>query len=214
MELVECPDLAFSRSFVYQFLARAFDYPMWETWTWLCDPSVHESLISSLRALEPEKDRTLTTNGWEVLRELRPEGLERLHDDYVVAVGHASRGSSPINEIEYGELKADPLFQPHRLADIAAFYLVFGVEVGADAGERQDHLAVELEFMAVLTAQQANLLNTGSAGEGVYTCRQAQAVFMRDHLGRWLPAFVRRLSRVVGPGALEALSRLALVFVE
>ena len=59
-----------------------------------------------------------------------------------------------MNEIEYGDAQADPLFQPHRLADLAAFYRAFGLELAADAAERQDHLCIELEFMSVLAAKE------------------------------------------------------------
>jgi len=170
--------------------------------------------MCSLNALDATEPGTLSKCGGALQSMLRPEGYAAFHDDYIVAVGHAARGSCPINEIEYGDLKADPLFQPHRLSDLAAFYRAFGMELTEGADERQDHLSVELEFMAVLTAQEANWLNTMGAGDGLSICRDAQRKFLREHLGRWLPAFTRRLARSIGRGTLSAVGQLALEFVE
>lgn len=207
-------DLALARSFVHQFLARAFDYPAAEIWAWLSAADTQSALASALAALEPDPQSPVRRAQQELARAFQPGAFDALHEDYITAIGHAARGSCPINEIEYGDLKADPLFQPHRLADLAAFYRAFGVEPGSDAGERHDHVAIELEFMAVLTAQEAALLNTAPADGALPTCREAQRKFLREHLGRWSPAFARRLIRAVGGGPLGALARLTLAFLE
>ncbi|MGH8596383.1 MAG: TorD/DmsD family molecular chaperone [Gammaproteobacteria bacterium] len=117
-------------------------------------------------------------------------------ESYLSLFGHTVRGDCPPHEIEYGELKADPLFQPHRLADIAAFYTAFGLEVAPDANERVDHIAMECEFFSVLCAKEAYAL--GNSRENVEICRDAQKKFLREHLARWTPAFSRRVERLAG----------------
>ena len=119
-----------------------------------------------------------------------------------------------MNEIEYGDIKADPLFQPHRLADLAAFYRAFGLEVGDSADERQDHLCIELEFMCVLTAKEAYALEFQLDLELLETCRVAQKKFLREHLGRWVPAFARRLAQMTRGGPLGSLAKLTRTFIE
>jgi TorA maturation chaperone TorD len=109
---------------------------------------------------------------------------------YLAIFGHTVKGDCPPHEIEYGELKADPLFQPHRLADIAAFYNAFGLEVAPDATERVDHIAMECEFYAVLCAKEE------VAGDQIEFCRETQKKFLREHLARWTPAFSRRVERL------------------
>ena len=207
-------EVALSRSFVHQWLARAFDYPSADTWAWLCTAEVRSALGSAITAIEPDAPAPLRQRLDPLLAVLKPEAFEAYHNDYITVIGHAARGSCPVNEIEYGDLKADPLFQPHRLADLAAFYRAFGMELGTLADERHDHLSVELEFMAVLTAQEASALSGVTQGEGLSVCRDAQRKFLREHLGRWTPAFARRLARVVGDGVLGALARFALAFLE
>jgi hypothetical protein len=135
------------------------------------------------------------------------------HDAYVAAFGHAARGSVPMNEIEYGDIKADPLFQPHRLADLGAFYGAFGLEMTPDAAERQDHISIELEFMSVLAAKETYALEHQLDDEQAAVCREAQKKFLREHLGRWTPAFTRRLARMAGDTALGALADFTRAFI-
>lgn len=209
--------VALSRSFVHQWLARAFDHPAADTWAWLCSAEVGSGLraaIATIAAIEPDVHAPLRARLEGLLEALHPDAFEAFHNDYITAIGHAARGSCPVNEIEYGDLKADPLFQPHRLADLAAFYRAFGMELGPQADERHDHLSVELEFMAVLAAREAGAPSSSDPVEALAVGREAQRKFLREHLGRWTPAFARRLARVVGNGALGALAMFALAFIE
>jgi TorA maturation chaperone TorD len=118
-----------------------------------------------------------------------------------------------MNEIEYGDIKADPLFQPHRLADLGAFYAAFGLEMTLDAAQRQDHISIELEFMSVLAAKEAYALENQLDEEQLVLCQDAQKKFLREHLGRWTPAFTRRLARMAGDGALGALANFTREFI-
>ncbi len=207
-------ELALTRSFVHQYLARAFDYPDADTWEWLSSGSTQEWLAAAVGALESQPAGALHAAQAALAGADLSLAFDAVHEDYVRAIGHAARGSCPINEIEYGDIKADPLFQPHRLADLAAFYRAFGMEPGAESGERHDHLSVELEFMSVLTAQEAGLQGAAAGHEAVAVCRDAQRKFLREHLGRWTPAFARRLRRAVGDRPLGLMADFALAFIE
>jgi DMSO reductase family type II enzyme chaperone len=207
-------ELALTRSFVHQHLARAFDYPDADTWGWLSSATTQEWLAAAVAALEPQPAGSLHAARAALADAGLSTAFDSVHDDYVLAIGHAARGSCPINEIEYGDIKADPLFQPHRLADLAAFYSAFGMEPGSESGERHDHLSVELEFMSVLTAQEAGLQGAAAGHEALAVCRDAQRKFMREHVGRWTPAFARRLRRAVGDRPLGLMADFALAFVE
>jgi DMSO reductase family type II enzyme chaperone len=145
---------------------------------------------------------------------LEPSRFGDFLESYLAAFGHAARGRCPLNEIEYGDLKADPLFQPHRLADLAAFYRAFGLEVAEDAGERPDHICLELEFMCVLAAKEAYGLEYQFSSEDLGACRDAQKRFLREHLGRWTPAFARRLARTAANNPLGALADFTRTFIE
>lgn len=207
-------EVALARCFLHQFLARAFEYPCAESWNWLSSQATREAGRAAVTLLRESPESPLARSYEAVVRELGPEALPAYHDDYAAAIGHAARGSSPINEIEYGELKADPLLQPHRLADLGAFYRAFGLELRAEGGERHDHLSVELEFMTVLVGQEAHALAQGLPDEVLAINRRAQRLFLREHLGRWSPAFARRLRAAVGEGGLGRMAEWLLAFVE
>jgi TorA maturation chaperone TorD len=146
-----------------------------------------------------------------LLEHLKPDSYTTFELDYIACFGHTVRGDCPMNEIEYGDIKADPLFQPHRLADVGAFYAAFGLEIGQDAAERQDHISIELELMSVLAAKEAYAIQFDDAQLSLV--RDAQKKFLREHLGRWTPAFTRRLSRMAGDGALGALAEFTREFI-
>jgi DMSO reductase family type II enzyme chaperone len=215
-------DLAVARSFVHRFLAKAFEDPTPESWGWLCAPATQRNLHAAAR---------IASTNWKgaVTQAISLEDLlptlaaifspnattqDLFLNAYLAAFGHAARGSCPLNEIEYGDIKADPLFQPHRLADLAAFYRAFGLEVTQDAGERHDHICMELEFMCVLAAKEAYALEHQFDGDQLTQCRDAQKKFLREHLGRWTPAFCRRLATATGEPALRALAEFARAFIE
>jgi putative dimethyl sulfoxide reductase chaperone len=211
--LQEAIDAAMARASLYRFLAQAYEDPTEEGWTRMASSNCLQMLEPAIRTLAATSP-ALAETADAFRSQLRPEAFDSFHASYLAAFGHAARGRCPLNEIEYGDIKADPLFQPHRLADLAAFYHAFGLEVAADAGERQDHICLELEFMCVLAAKEAYALEHQLDTQDLSLCRDAQKQFLREHLGRWTPAFARRLARMAGDSALRALANLTCAFVE
>jgi DMSO reductase family type II enzyme chaperone len=200
-------DVAVARSFLHRFIAKLFEYPAPENWAWLNDSETKNAISSAAAAAK------LNNGAGNLLTALRASSFELLLDAHLAAFGHAARGPVPMNEIEYGDLKADPLIQPHRLADLAAFYRAFGLEVTPDASERQDHICLQLEFMSVLAAKEAFALEHQLDDESLGVCRAAQKNFLREHLGRWTPAFARRVERTTSEPALQAAAQFAHAFI-
>src|SRR5262249_2722650 len=205
-------DVAMARSFLYRFLAQAYQDPNEEgggRLTGLSSLALAESAVRAWNANAPLLAQTAAT----LRSQLQPELFEPFMGPYLAAFGHAARGRCPMNEIEYGDLKADPLFQPHRLADLAAFYRAFGLETADGAAERPDHLGMELEFMSVLAAKEAYALEHQFDDEQSALCRKAQRQFTGEHLGRWSPAFARRLARTATDDALTTLAEFLRDFI-
>jgi len=101
--------------------------------------------------------------------------------------------------------------QSDFLADLAGFYRAFGVEA-KERVERLDHISTELEFLYLVAFKEAHALRSGLA-EGAQICRDAQAAFLEDHLGRWAPVFARRLERKDPDGPYGAAARMLLAFI-
>ena len=199
-------DQAIARSFIHRFLAKAFEDGEAESWQWLTKAQTKLSLAAALKVLGQSFER--------LDRALLPSACDSFATAYIACFGHTVRGDCPMNEIEYGDIKADPLFQPHRLSDLGAFYAAFGLQVTPDAAERVDHISIELEFMSVLAAKEAYAIEHQFEAEQLDLLRDAQKKFLREHLGRWTPAFTRRLAKMAGKTPLGALAQFTGEFVK
>ncbi len=114
----------------------------------------------------------------------RPGALDDLRSAYVELFERGGDRAS-LNETEYGRMAG--MSKGSDLADIAGFYRAFGVELDRSHGhETSDHLAVELEFYALLLTKQAHLVEDA---EGTAVVLDARRKFLADHLGRF-PAVV------------------------
>lgn len=204
-------NLAIARSFLHRFLAQAYADPTPEGWRWLTSV---DTLVTLRVAVATLMTPGLEAAAHQLAQALTPDAFESYSDTHRVCFGHAARGSCPLNEIEYGDIKADGLFQPHRLADLAAFYRAFGLDVADDATERQDHICLELEFMTVLAAKEAYALEHQLDAGELALCRDAEKKFLREHLGRWTPGFARRLARMADGTPLAALADFTRAFIE
>jgi TorA maturation chaperone TorD len=124
--------------------------------------------------------------------------------------GYTARGAAPPYETEYGE---DSLWAPPReMSDLGGFFRAFGLRLHSRARERPDHIACECEFMLVLARKEARALARGDTVTAEATAGAAR-LFLRDHLGRWAPAFGTGLARLDPGGFHGALGRLLTEFV-
>jgi TorA maturation chaperone TorD len=96
-----------------------------------------------------------------------------------------------------GSYELDPFRQGRQMADLAGFYRAFGAESSGPAAERPDHAGCELEFLSFLALRRAEAERAGDA-EHAAVCRDAEEAFLRDHLGRWFPAFCREVAAAAG----------------
>jgi TorA maturation chaperone TorD len=162
-----------ARALLYKFLSRLFDYPR-ET----LPPEIAADILLAAESCGVLKPFRVLLNR---LRRLTADTLEQ---EYIRILGHVTRAEAPAYETSYGSPHA--FQQTAELGDIAAFYRAHGLR--PDGDERLDHISPELEFMAFLALKEAN--DPARAAEA----REAQVQFLNDHLGRWAPAFAKRLT--------------------
>ena len=125
--------------------------------------------------------------------------------------GHTLQGDAPPYETQYGN---DTLFgQPRELSDIGAFVSAFGLSVDPRRHERLDHVSCECELMCFLAAKEAYALANGD-DEMRGVVEEAERRFLREHLGRFAPAFGERLRRSDPQGFLGAMGGVLRRFVE
>ncbi len=206
----DAADLALCRSILYEALALGFRPPVDETAARLVSVEGAGALADAVAVLDAAWNTDLATLAHRLPVSQVPLSLEALQGSFGHLFGHTVRGAVPSYETEYGE---DSLFQPPReMSDLGGFYEAFGLRLRPLEHERIDHISCECEFMLFLARKEAYALVTDDAGMLEET-RRATRLFLRDHLGRWAPAFGRRLAREDGRGFYGALGDLLVAFV-
>jgi DMSO reductase family type II enzyme chaperone len=187
-------DLALCRSAMYEALALGFRPPTMETSERLIDDEQNSALVQIATMLDESGSIGESINIAHHVRHLaqcvEARSLEALEKSYRHLFGFTAHPRVPPYETEYGE---DTLFQqPQELGDLAGFYSAFGLKL--NTFERVDHIGCECEFLAFLTRKEAYALEQHDAAMQEET-RRAQRLFLKDHLGRFVPAFAKILRR-------------------
>jgi TorA maturation chaperone TorD len=114
----------------------------------------------------------------------------------------------------YESVYRDPTGWPTGwlLAEVEREYAAAGLAPSPDLGELPDHVAVELEFIAVLCGREAQAWEEESLSLGIGALRRQKA-FLDSHLALWLPGFARQVTAAVGGGVYAVISQGAEVFV-
>jgi nitrate reductase assembly molybdenum cofactor insertion protein NarJ len=138
-----------------------------------------DELVETLRQLSPSLDAH--PHAGRFVHALAEDGgLDELRSSYVDLF---DRGPARISlyETEYGRMRG--LSKGNDLADISGFYRAFGLAPNeSDTHEMLDHIAVELEFYAILLAKQDYLSDEGDV-EGTEIVEDARRKFLEAHLG-------------------------------
>jgi TorA maturation chaperone TorD len=150
-------------------------------------PTVGESLALLMETLDrlAYRDALASLNGASM--EGADPAVEAEHVRMFV------KGDVPPYETSYGGVAgAGPGAggSVQQIADIAGFYGAFGFQV---RGERPDHVAAELEFLALLCVKEAHA-SLSQESDGAAVCLEARRDFLDQHVLPWLPAFQTRVS--------------------
>jgi DMSO reductase family type II enzyme chaperone len=204
-------DLALARSAIWEALALGFRPPTGETVARLASSDGVRALADVAAGLDLVAGSDCLGSLALALAVEPPATVSELGLVHGQLFGHTARGAAPPYETEYGE---DSLWAPQReMSDLGGFFRAFGLRLDVAARERPDHIACECEFLVVLARKEARALALGDRATGEATARAAR-LFLRDHLGRWAPAFGAKLARLDRGGFYGALGRLLTAFVD
>jgi TorA maturation chaperone TorD len=209
-------DLA--RECLYRFLAAALTDPRREPFGLALDPP---SQLAAAAAADLLREEALAAPVPLGFGELPPEALDladvcaalarppdELRADYDRVFGLVYARECPPYETEYCPT-AEPFYRAQQLADVAGFYRAFGLTGARALPERPDHVANELEFMAVLFLKDRLAADRAGpeATDRTAVCAAARAAFFSEHLAWWVPSFTAGLRRKAGDGLYAALGR-------
>jgi len=202
---VSAEERALSRGLIYRFLSAAYRYP---------DAGVFDSMTelkpmvqAALPVLADGTNDGSRDSFEDLWNAVETSSIADEEETYNFLFGHVVQGKCPPYELEYGESE-ERLQQPHELADLSAFYRAFGLEITDGVGERHDFVSLECEFLAFLCFKEAYAEEHGDSDLALISV-DAQRKFLREHLGRWAPAFTRRLERLAPRGLYRALARFS-----
>jgi TorA maturation chaperone TorD len=191
-------DTALARAALYNALALGFRTPSEETRARLTSKEAEAALAAAAALLDASGGAGLVSAVKE-LAAAEGNSLPAVAASHHRLFGHTARGAAPPYETEYG---AEALFQqPQEMGDLMGFYNAFGLTVNIQEHERADHVACECEFLCFLALKEAYALEHADASMLEETLKAAR-LFLRDHLGRFLPAFAKKLGREASPHPL------------
>lgn len=197
------------RQATYRLLAMLFRYPSDE---------LRASALALAVELEPESDAVRAfpfCSPWrgllDALRDLGDEAGGRLEAEYLDLF--LLRELCPLYEAAY--LDGSGSGWAVVSAEVERAYAASGVALAPDAnGELPDHVALQLEFLAHVCAEEALAWRDGLTALAV-DCLERERAFLDRHLGHWLPLLAQRVGRVSGPTSFyRRLAEAADAFVD
>jgi len=202
--------LDLARGHVYAFLAAALADPAARHFAAVLDARNQAVAIAAAELVSsesPEQPELAPAELPPQQLDLRPAvrelagGREDLERQYLEVFGLVPGRACPPYETEYCRSTLT-FYLTQQMADAAGFYHAFGLEQNREEPERQDHISVELEFMAHLIWLELQ----APSPENAATCRDAQKKFLEEHLAWWAPGFAGLLRRQARQGFYAALA--------
>lgn len=183
---------ATAREDLCRFLAACY----YEPDAVLAEEKVFESMEAAARQLDP----ALAAGTRRLGEAFAAQDLQALLADYTrLFLGPPSPLAAPYGSIWLGG--EDTAMQESTVA-LEGLYSEAGFEIDEELGGTPDHVAVELEFLYLLTFKRNEARRTGEE-VAIAGWDQLHDLFLRGHLGAWIAAF----TRAVGAKAESAFYR-------
>ena len=121
------------------------------------------------------------------------ESVEELRVDYARCfVGHGQDTYGAAFPFENVYTSKKRLLMQDARDEVLAIYRASGLDKDESWREGEDHIALELEFMATMAQRCADALESGDT-KAAGSLLQTQRNFLSDHLLRWVPLMTKEL---------------------
>ena len=104
-------------------------------------------------------------------------------------IGHGNNGRSAAYPFESVHTSEKRLLMQDARDEVLAVYRANLLKKGEEWNDCEDHIALELEFMQVMSERTAKALKEGKEDEAVELLK-TQRAFVGQHLANWVPMFV------------------------
>lgn len=207
-DLAALAELTAQRSAVYRLLARLYRV------------EVDADFLAELKAMRfpAATGNTAVDAGYRAiagyLSGADAHAITELAVDYVRAfIGHGVDAYSAAYPFESVYTSPKRLMMQEARDEVLAVYRSEGLDKLPSWKESEDHLALELEFMAVLGDRIVAAAETGDEAE-VERLLSTQRNFLEDHLASWVPLMTADLRRFAQSGLYQGLASLTDGFLQ
>ena len=104
-------------------------------------------------------------------------------------IGHGNNGRSAAYPFESVHTSEKRLLMQDARDEVLAIYRANLLKKGEEWNDCEDHIALEFEFMQVMSERTAKALKEGKEDEAVEMLK-TQRAFVGQHLANWVPMFV------------------------
>lgn len=198
----EASEILESRAATYSFLSRAYRQ---EVSVAFLEGLVEELAKTEEEDAESEGHRLLRAYARRIARADMARVETELRAEYAALFLNASPRS--IHPYESVYTSTDRLLMQQARDEVLADYRQEGLGRVGEFQEPEDHIAIELEFMAYLCQRAAEALAAGDmpAAAGYL---QKQQGFLAKHLRVWVPAFCQDLFKTATSDLFRGIARL------
>lgn len=207
VDLKELAELMDSRAQTYGLLARIYRV------------EVDQALVDEMRTM---RFPTATGNkdadeGYRMLyaylKGFWEDSLTELAADYVrTFVGHGVNAFSAAYPFESVHTSERRLLMQQARDEVLAIYRSAGLKKG-QWNEGEDHIALELEFMQILSQRSAEALRANNEEEAVELLN-TQYGFLEDHLINWVPMLAGDILKFAKTDFYQGTAKLTKGFLE
>lgn len=195
-------DQAAAREDLCRFLAACY----YEPDAALAEEKVFESMAAAALRLDPE----LAAGARRLGDAFSAQNLQTLLVDYArLFLGPPSPLAAPYGSVWLGG--EDTVMQESTVA-LEGLYSEAGFEIDENLGELPDHVAVELEFLYLLTFKRNEARRAGEE-VAIAGWDQLHDLFLRGHLGAWIAPFTQAVAAKAETAFYRELADLTEQFV-
>ncbi|MEW5781817.1 MAG: TorD/DmsD family molecular chaperone [Pseudomonadota bacterium] len=174
--------LAEERSQVYWLLSRFFLAPP--------DAEFLAELDAGLQAVSYEEADALDTALMELQCGLATTSLLELQAEHLRLFGGVREGYGP--PPPYESLHREGRLLGQSIESVMRHYRISGFSLANEIVGPEDHLGLELKFLALLCHEESRRWRDGNAAAG-RAALAAQHAFIEKHLHAWAPAYCRHI---------------------
>ena len=195
-------DKAAAREDLCRFLAACYYEPTVE----FAEERLFDSMLGAARRIDPE----LAVHVQRLGAAFEAEGPQELLVDYSrLFLGPVQAMARPYASVW---LSGENVLMQDTTMELLQLYEQGGFEIAEDFRELPDHVAVELEFLYLLTYQQ-NRAQAAGDEQALQAVQVLRTAFLVGHLGRWLGPFIMAVHDHAQSDFYRALAELTELFV-